>query len=193
MKLIETIENPLIEGLFFELEPYLNWLTEEEVPSINSEYYFNRSGDKEISSYYQRIIDNTEDTLYIVANTLYLKYGVKWRKLYDAIVAEYNPIHNYNMTSEEKTDTKLKTTGENYNSYYGFNSTSALPTDNTDGINIVEGSGDENKVTTTRSGNIGVTTTQKMLMEEFEVRKTNFYEIVFSDIDKLLCLRVWKR
>lgn len=43
----------------------------------------------------------------------------------------------------------------------------------------------------TRSGNIGVTTTQQMAESEIEYRKHLFFEMVFSDIDHILTLPVY--
>ena len=42
--------------------------------------------------------------------------------------------------------------------------------------------------TTTRSGNIGVTTTQAMLTAEREVWMWNFFDQVYKDIDSVLSL-----
>lgn len=43
----------------------------------------------------------------------------------------------------------------------------------------------------TRSGNIGVTTTQQMMEQELEVRKNLFFETVFSDIDHILTIPIY--
>lgn len=43
----------------------------------------------------------------------------------------------------------------------------------------------------TRSGNIGVTTSQQMLQSEIELRKYDIIERIFNDIDKVLCLKVY--
>ena len=43
----------------------------------------------------------------------------------------------------------------------------------------------------TRSGNIGVTTTQQMAESEIEYRKHIYFDMVFADIDKLLTLPVY--
>lgn len=43
----------------------------------------------------------------------------------------------------------------------------------------------------TRSGNIGVTTSQQMLESEISIRQWNFFEAVFSDLDKILTLKVY--
>ena len=43
----------------------------------------------------------------------------------------------------------------------------------------------------TRSGNIGVTTTQQMLTSEIELRKWLYYNSVFNDIDSILTLSIY--
>lgn len=43
----------------------------------------------------------------------------------------------------------------------------------------------------TRSGNIGVTTTQQMAESEIEYRRHLYFEMVFTDIDKLLTLPIY--
>lgn len=43
----------------------------------------------------------------------------------------------------------------------------------------------------TRSGNIGVTTTQQMAESEIEYRRHLYFEMVFADIDKLLTLPIY--
>lgn len=50
---------------------------------------------------------------------------------------------------------------------------------------------DDTRHNLTRSGNIGVTTTQQMAESELEYRKHLFFEMVFSDIDHLLTLPIY--
>jgi len=46
--------------------------------------------------------------------------------------------------------------------------------------------------TTTKGGNLGVTTSEQMLTQEFEFRaKYNFFDTVYKDIDKVLCLAIY--
>jgi len=99
---------------------------------------------------------------------------------------------------------------------YGFNSSDARPTETTEetegGTTVethtgtrgnvvnsteatdttVDGTKTEDEtVHTTRSGNIGVTTTQRMLTEEREVWLWNFFEQIFSDVDKVLTISAY--
>ena len=58
--------------------------------------------------------------------------------------------------------------------------------ENEDNRNKVGASEEEEE--THRAGNIGVTTTQKLLQEERELWIWNFFDQVFSDIDRELAL-----
>ena len=196
---------------------------------------------------------------------IYNRFGVKWKKLFDAINTQYNPLENYDMTQErtpdlthedtydvtdertpditredtfdtidertaDLTNTENGTFSKNVNSessVYGFNSTSANPSGDVDGdetttitdhTNAETGTDTNTKTgtitntetgtdtttksgtitttetgteTLTRHGNIGVTTSQQMLESEFEVRKHDFYQIMFNDIDSILCLKIY--
>ena len=43
----------------------------------------------------------------------------------------------------------------------------------------------------TKSGNIGVTTSQQMLESELELRKYDLLSVVFEDCDSVLCLNIY--
>ena len=124
-------------------------------------------------------------------------------------------------TSEERSGTETETpnltnttTGENNSSggLYGFNSAESVPSDTTHGTNTntntQSGTVNTNTSDTTastrtddlteknihtfeRSGNIGVTTSQQMIESELELRKKQFYSIVYKDIVNHLCLSVY--
>jgi len=97
---------------------------------------------------------------------------------------------------------------------YGFNSSQAVNSDTSSGTNsnqetrnltrtetpnITEtdtgtDSGTEtgeHSRTLTRSGNIGVTTSQQLLQSEIELWKWSFFNQVFEDLDKVLTLQVY--
>lgn len=50
---------------------------------------------------------------------------------------------------------------------------------------------DDSRHNLTRSGNIGITTTQQMAESEIEYRRHLYFEMVFADIDKLLTLPIY--
>lgn len=237
MILKETISSPFEKGIFLLLKNKFEWLDDDNSSILNVSYYLGHSGEKTITPLYEKLLETyTEDeALEYLSNLLYVTYGKNWNRIYQALEAEYNPIHNYNMEEKVSTNTNITTTNKGgssqsntssnssnettdtntqvENGYYGFNSeksnlnndgnskvngvvknedsgTSSTTIDTTNEDNV-KGSEDDNYQKTTRSGNIGVTTTQKMLEEELEIRKNVFFENIMNDIDKLLCLCIY--
>ena len=117
-------------------------------------------------------------------------------------------------TETETPNLTTTATGENNSSggLYGFNSAESVPSDTTQGTNkntnTQTGTVNTNTSDTTastrtddlteksihtfeRSGNIGVTTSQQMIESELELRKKQFYSIVYKDIVNHLCLSVY--
>lgn len=148
-----------------------------------------------------------------LARLIVNRYGDKWSRLYQTLIEDYNPLENYNMTEEETpelTDTtsiasKVTTSGNSSTdaSVYAFNTsgTSGVPQASSDasGSSTVEGLAKDNITTTsrtgsrslTRSGNIGVTTSQQMAQSEIELRQYNFREQMYKDVDEVLTLPTW--
>ena len=84
-----------------------------------------------------------------------------------------------------------ETTTSSDSGIHGFNSVESNPSSDVDGHQKDEISRTETETgteTIERSGNIGVTTSQQMLQSEFEVRKFDFYKMIYEDIDSILCL-----
>lgn len=190
-----------------------------------------------------------------IANFLKAQFLDKWNKLYDALTAEYNPLHNYDMHEIEHTDdvkdedtttsgtgsrtgsvtteddtTTSNTTTETLNTsvviaddstdthdVYAFNSESyshaakdtneADRTTTTTGTNTNADSGSSSTDTSTtstesttssgtvgyttdndkdreltRSGNIGVTTSQQLLEAELKLRQNIVLDTIKDDI-----------
>ena len=163
-----------------------------------------------------RDVENPFSTLNTrIANIIYNRFAEKWKHIYDALMTEYNPLENYSMVEERTPDltfddtinvntevtTKRETSAEN--KYKGFNATDPVLVNQTDGDETTTTTGasadnETHKVTThtgtetlTRSGNIGVTTSQQMLESEFKVRQYDFYKMMYNDIDSVLCLSIY--
>lgn len=121
-------------------------------------------------------------------------------------------------TTDERTPNITKTTNGTGNTttdgetnIFGFNSTSGNPsssmsgnqtdtiTDRTEtetGTDTTTKGGtitdtESGKETIERSGNIGVTSSQQMLEQEWQVRQHDFYEMIYRDIDSILCLKTY--
>lgn len=137
-----------------------------------------------------------------------LRFGANWKEVYDAyFLTDYKPLENYAMKEErvpdleEKidTDANSKTESKTSTSVYGFNSEEASPASDAD--NTTEGlkvnnfgsstKTNKGKETLTRSGNIGVTTSQQMLQSEIQLREFDYWKMVFDELDKLLCRGIY--
>lgn len=152
-----------------------------------------------------------------LARVIYNLNGANWAREYATLDLEYNPINNYDM-HESGTDIKDNTgtqgvthTGtqvdadviSNSNNVYGFNSVSAVG-DTTSSANDTntrtnnltdERTDDLSEVidhTLTRSGNIGVTTSQQLIESERNLYLWNFfYKVVFPSVDKVLTIATY--
>lgn len=178
-----------------------DWLKDEENADIlDLDYCTIVSGDKYLSHNFMRQYERYDlEVLQYFAMVLYKRFGVKWNKIYEALNIEYNPLENYssteietpNLTDTSKANSKVtvKQSGSTFDTavYQPYASTETSGTE------------DDNKVTTTKtgtrtvtkSGNIGVTTSQQMLQSEFEVRQYDFYQGIYNDIDEFITTLKW--
>lgn len=126
-------------------------------------------------------------------------------KLMDTIELEYNPIDNYRREEEvqRKYDVKsqntsqtqgtLETTGTQENKVSAYDSSDYTPKDmgtqnakNTD-VTTANNNGTNNtteEVKTNVTGNIGITTTQKLIMEERKVAKFDIYKWIAIEFEQ---------
>lgn len=178
-----------------------DWLKDEDNANIlDLEYCTAVSGDKYLSKNFMKQYERAEvEVLLYFAMILYRRFNTKWSKIYDALLIEYNPLENYssteietpNLTDTSKANSKVtvKQSGSTFDTavYQPFSSTETAGNEN------------DNKVTTTKtgtrtvtkSGNIGVTTSQQMLQSEFEVRQYDFYQGIYNDIDEFITTLKW--
>lgn len=176
------------DGLFHHIQRlgFFQWLTESMASDLDTEYLYLRSGDKSISPLLEH------SSLDKIASIIVSKFGDKWNRLYDAfITSSYNPLENYSMKETEKTNSKVKVTSSGKSGTYGFNSDDSVPTGESSTETTSEGNADDNNRELTRSGNIGVTTSQQMLESELELRKWNFTEMMYEDVDSLCTLSIY--
>ena len=127
----------------------------------------------------------------------------------DVTEIEYGHVHEL---VQEKGSTSTRTDGitvTETHSVQGFNSSAYIPSDQNvktpTGNETITGSGEDTDTNTesgtdthtrnytlTRHGNIGVTTSQQMIESERKLWMWSFfYEVVFPDIDRLLCLSIY--
>lgn len=120
--------------------------------------------------------------------------------------------------TNQRTDTGTVNragTDNNTSGVYGFNSSTSVNSDTSSGnnsmletrnlsssesiddtetrnLNNTSETDSEHARELTRSGNIGVTTSQQMIDSERKLWEWNFFNVVFSDIDSILCLDIYE-
>ena len=210
--LIKTIEDPMITGIFHQLaiNNTFEFITSDNQEELDVDYYLSHSGNKYISNLFNTLLDRypDEDPLIKLSKIIENRYKENWIRIYNAMIEEYKPLENYSLLEVETPNledhrvTKLDQDliNESDLNDYGFNSNDPVPISHN--VNKITGSGDKNKTdetinrtgtrTLTRSGNIGVTTSQQMLESEIKLRALyNMIEIIFNDVDKVLCLSIY--
>lgn len=162
----------------------------------------------------------TNNALAILANVIFKMFSRKWEREYATFDLEYNPISNYDMieqmeesTEREYGDSSTRTdnlsssvtnNGTIENEIQGFNSNDYQPsekqtttqtgTQSNTGTQGVSREGTDNNArnyTLTRSGNIGVTTSQQMIESERKLWEYDFIMSVYRDIDKVMTIEYY--
>ena len=199
----------------FEYFPDPPWKDVISSVELNLEYFGNISGSKGISPLVSKMLtdgileDSSRQALALLISS---KFKVNWMRLWNAEVAVYDPVHNYDM-HEEGTRTgnnrnESQSTDETHHgrsntsrySHYGFNSQSSNPSD--EDVTTEGGTTNLNRngsvdytinegTTLHRYGNIGVTTNQQMIEAERSIRMWNYFNSVYKDIDSVLAIRIY--
>ena len=108
----------------------------------------------------------------------------KWEKLWRTEYLEYNPLYNVEATEIEDHD--LTYTRDDKGKYTGFNSATANLVNQADDKDT-----DKGKITRTRAGNIGVTSSQQLLQSERDVSDFSTYKVIAEDFKKEFCVLVY--
>lgn len=161
-------------------------------------YYNQHSGSKLLAPYYHRLYKIYDDgtrteseinglVMSAIMNSLSVLYGDKWTKLYISLVtAQYDALSNYDIEEEETPDIEVSNTTRD--NVYGFDDTSEDGVESNLKAYISNTTGSNTK---TKVGRDGRVTAQKLLEQELNIRKNLFYEILFSDIDSMLALKIY--
>lgn len=139
--------------------------------------------DPETLKYYIRIWSNTR------LNT--------WKRLWDLAMEEYNPLDNYNRYDEETITHghKIIDDGTNYSKkyVYGFNSENRTHSDDIEAdIDNTQTHSGTDRNNRHGHGNIGVTTYQKMLTDEYAIRpKLDMYRYLVEEFKNQFCVTIY--
>ena len=159
------------------------WAGETDGKALDLEYFGNRSGSKIVAPLLEKMLTETglsDASKQNIVDLIWIRFGRNWTKLWGTLTVEYNPIENYRMTETGK----INHDGDQQNGVYGFNSTASVPS----------GTGHDEYIDNTeltRSGNIGVTTSQQMIQSERDLWVWKFFEQVFQDVDTVLSIDVY--
>lgn len=179
-----------------DINPELYKILVTDKESLTIDYLLNRY-DRIMSPLWVRLFehyDDLEDTSEEIAKIIEMKFLFGWNKLAEALFSDYNPIENYNMKENRKTDFEEHTVTDSSetvtNKYSGFNTNEMKDVSKSES----EGDIDTTKTDTgtsannelTRSGNIGVTTSQQMIESEYNLRKKNLLDLIYKNIDTIL-------
>ena len=194
---IKDITNILgtgVIGIFQQIknDNTFTWLSTADATNLDLEYYLNHSGEKYLSPLTFNLYQNNENTyLSKISSIIKTKYKDKWDKLYDAFInSDYNPLENYSMVEDENVKTEIVNETDGNNNIFGFNTTSVDGVEQTKSgaKSTTTGDFDKNHRKLTRSGNIGVATSQQMLESEINLRKYNFYLALMNDVDEIMTI-----
>ena len=184
-------------------------------------YFADKFGERDFYKYYDTENDTSNTNMVKQASDYIALYGkshkYEYDKLVDTLSLEYNPIENYSMT-EKGTDTRTpnitqtnkgvntntvgvdtsittgKTTFDKSNSFINDTKTTNTGT-NTDTQDInttVTTAGSEKTVHEfTRSGNIGVTTSQQMIESERQIAMFSVVDLFAKAIADIILIGVY--
>nr|DAI08205.1 MAG TPA: Portal protein, Proximal tail tube, phi29, mature virion, VIRUS.3A [Caudoviricetes sp.] len=147
------------------------------------------------------ILQNTFNISCVYFDPVFLKDAItawssashwKWDKLYKATQFEYNPIENYDRKESytNKDIGTISSSGDGTSYATAFNSDDDKKT----GKSVSAGTSTQDLTHTVDGsihGNIGVTTTQQMIMSEREVSDYSIYMVLVEDFKHEFCVLVY--
>lgn len=146
----------------------------------------------------ETLSDDPEELIALV-DVAFKIYSHKWNKLYDTTQLEYNPIWNYDGSTEttevrgarHEVDTVggSRVVSDDRTAPFDSGTVRAVGQNET---NIDEHEDEHTKdtytdvITEVRGGNQGTTTTQQMIKEEREISDFNMFDIIMFDIINMI-------
>lgn len=185
--------------------------------ALDIEYLGNHSGCREASPLIRKLCCLapehmlTEVQLQRIVAVIKAKYAVEWADTWAAWITEYNPLENYSMTEDSNRAFKTSTNANTHANGDTNTDASVVPLGGTDPVRIsngrvtgnhtnnytnmdtvTEGAYNDNREHLTRSGNIGVTTSQQMLQSEMELRQSTYFDYIYKCLDDVLTIPYWR-
>lgn len=146
----------------------------------------------------ETVTDDIESFLAMVDLAI-LNNDYKWTKLYNTTLLEYDPIANVDAEIEETRDIDKRHHEEKYGAGKVTTKNGQAPMDSSAYANQSQSITDSDQktdehdedaykdvITTTRKGNIGVTSTQQLIDAERGVADFKFLDILMADVINML-------
>ena len=116
----------------------------------------------------------------------------KWEELEKTLHYEYDPISNYDRREEWTDDSEGSSTATSTatGKQDGYNSQELVTSDGSESGGSSSGTSKSKHVGTV-SGNIGVTTTQKMIEEQRAIVNYCVYDVIIDSFQRRFCLLVY--
>ena len=182
-------------GIFWYLDDFASsvpWADDDIAAELDMKYHGTYSGEKVVGPLVTAYMEDdetvTDANKSLIARSIVYTYASKWQKAWATLNLDYNPIENYNMTETESPAETTQSSTSN-SGVYGYNSSTSVPADTASG-SIVNTT--QTARSLTRSGNIGVTTSQQMIEQERKIALYDYFrEVVFPDLDKALTVPIY--
>lgn len=152
----------------------------------------------------------------MLRNILKSMYGYEWNKLWNIWKATYDPTYNYDIWEEKQgshSENKNKSTETAAKSETDMSTVNSVKPLNTNAFEPLTKS--ESDMDTTRSmisnrenegtdiegedeykkhryGNVGTMPYQDLVQKEIDLRKQKFFDIIMSDLDRVLTIPYWE-
>lgn len=145
----------------------------------------------------RKFMSNPNVFITLLPSTLFSNLKYKWEKIVNISNVDYDALKPFNITLDETQLDSLKTLKDktSYNdndSTYGFNSVENTPTDDSKGSSEREYERNiDNKRDYTRVGNIGNTSFQDLVEQERNVANYLIRDILLKDIVNAMCRGVY--
>lgn len=147
--------------------------------------------------------ETIEDLGYLISSAISI-YSYKWDKLYKTLSLEYDPIANVDAEIIETRDIASRHMSDTFGAQDGTSTSGQAPYENDTLRNVAknhttseefENSHDEDayidEITTTRKGNIGVTSSQQLIEAERDVAIFKYLDVVFKDLMDVIALPIF--
>lgn len=144
--------------------------------------------------------DSIEDLATLISTAISI-YDYKWSKLYETLNLQYDPIANVDAEIVEMRDIASRHMSDTFGAQDATSTSGQAPYDTDDLRNVaknhttseeVENEHNEDAykdtITTTRKGNIGVTSSQSLVLEQRRVAEFNYLDIVYKDIMNVIAM-----